>query len=122
MPVELSDRSTMIRPSPFLPRRKSTSRSACVDIARPRLGEALTPVRLGADGGRLVEQRDQHGVAFDLRLERLRLVEVEHDARPVARLDHVEAAQRRLADFLRCVRAEPVGRVEESRARCAADC
>ena len=29
MPALLSDRSTTIRPSPFLPRRKSTSRSAC---------------------------------------------------------------------------------------------
>ena len=29
MPAELSERSTTIRPSPALPRRKSTSRSAC---------------------------------------------------------------------------------------------
>ena len=29
MPVELSDSSTTMRPSPFVPRRKSTSRSAC---------------------------------------------------------------------------------------------
>ena len=95
MPVELSDRSTTIRPSPFVPRRKSTSRSVCCDVAGPRLGEALHRLRLGVELLALVEQRDQDGVALDLRLERLRPVEVEHDARPVAGLDHVEAAQRR---------------------------
>ena len=47
-----------------------------------------------------------------LRRERLRLVEVEHDARAVAGLDHVEAAQGGLVD--RPLRgAEAVAGVEE---------
>ena len=98
MPVALSDRSTMIRPSPFLPRRKSMSRSVCCDVAGPRLGEALHRLRLGVELLALVEQRDQHGVALDRGREGLRPVEVQHHARPVAGLDHVEAAQRRVVD------------------------
>ena len=46
MPVELSDRSTTRRPSPLRPRRKSTSRSACCDLAGLRLGEALHASRV----------------------------------------------------------------------------
>ena len=53
-----------------------------------------------------------HRVALDRGLERLRLVEVEHDARAVARLDHVQAAQRRFVHRA-LGRAQVVGRVEE---------
>ena len=76
-----------------------------------RLGEALHGLLARADR-LLVGQRHDHRAAFDRGLERLRLVEVEHDARAVAGLDDVEAAQRGFVDrALR--RAEAVGGVEE---------
>ena len=81
-------------------------------VAGPRLGEPLDRLRLGVQLVALVDQRHQHRVALDLRFERLRPVEIEDDARPVAGLDHVDAAQRDILDRpLR--RAETVARIEE---------
>ena len=83
-----------------------------LDVARARLGEPLHDLRLGVELLALVEQRHQHRVALDRGLERLRPVEVEHDARAVAGLDHVDAAQRGIVD-LALRGAETVGGVEE---------
>ena len=81
-------------------------------VAGARLREPLHRLLLRVELVALVDQRHEHGVAFDLRLEGLRPVEIEDDARPVARLDHVDAAQRDVVDGpLR--RAEAVGGVEE---------
>ena len=122
MPVLVSDRSTTTRPSPLRPRRKSTSRSACVLVGAARLGEALRRRRRGlARRGRAgVGQRDQDVVAFDLRVERLRLVQIEHDARAVAGLHDIAGCaapdRRRRAD--RCGQARSPCR--GNRARSAA--
>jgi hypothetical protein len=83
-----------------------------LDVARPRLGEALDLLRGRVEAVALVDQRDQHRVAFDVGLVGLRAVQVEHDARAVAGLDDVEAAERGVVD-LALRRAEVVGRVEE---------
>ncbi len=112
MPVELSDRSTTMRPFAVGAAPEVDVAQRVLDVAGPRLGEPLHDLRLGVQLLALVEQRHQHGVALDLRLERLRPVEVEDDARPVARLDHVDAAQRDVVD--RALRgAEAVAGVEK---------
>ena len=80
-------------------------------LARLGLGKALHILRARL-GDRLVVQRDQHRAALHPRVERLRTVEVEDDARAIARLDDVEAAQPRLVHGLDRG-AEAVGRVEE---------
>src|SRR5215831_20406240 len=47
--------------------------------------------RYRSDGqARLLRQRDDHRVAVNLRVERLGFVQVEHDARAVSSLNHVE--------------------------------
>ena len=61
------------------------------------LGETLHGFRARPDGFLVVERHDDR-VAFELGLERLRLVEIEHDARAIAGLDHVQAAQRGFVD------------------------
>ncbi len=103
MPVVLSDRSTMMRPSPFLPRRKSTSRRVCATSPGRASAKRDTTRRFGAAAAAaaLIGQGHQHGVAFDVGLEGLRLVEVEHHAGAVARLDDVDAAQGGVANILR---------------------
>ena len=68
---------------------------------------------LGLCGRRgLIRQRDQDRIALDVGLEGLRLVEVEHDARAIAGLDEVEAAQRRLRD-LALRDAHAIGRIQK---------
>ena len=95
MPVELSDRSTTMRPSPFAPRRKSTSRSACCASPGRGFGEALTPCRLGVERSLWSNSVTSTVLPSTCVSNGLRLVEVEHDAGAVAGLDDVEAAQRR---------------------------
>ena len=79
-----------------------------LEVLREPLDRLLLRVELVA----LVDQRHLDDVAFDLRLERLRPVEVEDYASAVARLDHVDAAKRDVLDHpLR--RPEAVDGVEE---------
>ncbi len=74
-------------------------------VAGARLGESLHRLLLGVELIALVDESHQHGVALDLCFERLRPVEIEDDTRPVAGLDHVDAAQRDVLD-------QPLGRAE----------
>ena len=64
------------------------------------LGEAGYRRRLRGNGRRFA-QRDHDRIAFDLGFERLGLVQIENDARAIACLDDIDAAQRRITDFLR---------------------
>ena len=101
------------------PRRKSTSRSACWTSPGRASAKRCTVCALASSWSLWSIQRHQHRVALDLRLERLRLVEVEHDARAVAGLDHVEAAQRGVVDRAAASRRGRC-RCRGSRARSAA--
>jgi hypothetical protein len=80
-------------------------------VARLRLGKTLDLLAAGLARVLLV-QRDEDHIAFDRRFESLRLVEVEHHARAITRLDDVEAPQRGFVH--RTLRgAEAIGRVQE---------
>ena len=112
MPVELSERSTTIRPSPLAPRRKSTSRSVCWTSPGRDSAKRCTICALASSWSPWSNSVTSTALPSTVRLERLRPVEVEHDARAVAGLDHVDAAQRDVVDgALR--RAEAVAGVEE---------
>jgi hypothetical protein len=78
-----------------------------------RFGKALDLLLPGLrHPGAAVRQRHHHGVAFDLRVERLRLVEAEHDARTLARLHELQAAQRGVVDGA-LVAGKAARRIEE---------
>ena len=72
------------------------------DFSRPRFGESRYDLRFGSRRtGCLIGQRHENGVALHQRSERLRLVQIEYDARPAASLDDIKAPERRIADLLR---------------------
>ncbi len=74
-------------------------------------GKTLHGIGSRPDGFLVVERHD-HRVAFEIGLEGLRLVEIEHHAGAIAGLDHVQAAQRGFVDRP-LGRAQSVDRIEE---------
>ena len=111
MPVVVSVRSIMMRPSPALPRRKSTSRIACLASALPSAKCATWPA---AAGGRRRSrtQRNDDVLAVERDLMRHRAAQVEHQARAVRALHQVHAAQLALATSC-ALRPSAVGGVRE---------
>ena len=91
------DTTFAIAPAPEINVAQSMS-----DFTRPRFRKPRYDLCFGARGaGRLIGQRHENGITLHLRVERLRLVQIEYDARPVACLHDIKASERRVADLLR---------------------